>query len=146
MFQLRIEDARTFLSLIAPEVSGQLDCIENQLRPVWEQEAHEQAARPLPHRAGDLLWRSSAGWAVCLEDSNGGENTSSPFMLGPTANPLVCDPVMVTALVFALRMKSRVSGSASIRTLSPARISGPDSGSKDGPNVRLLGAGLEQMP
>jgi hypothetical protein len=34
LFQLRIEDARAFLSLVAPEVSGLLDCIENQLRPV----------------------------------------------------------------------------------------------------------------
>ena len=74
LFQLRIEDARAFLSLVAPEVSGLLDCIENQLRPVWEQEAREQAARPLQHRVGDLLWRSSAGWAVCVEDTNGGEN------------------------------------------------------------------------
>jgi HKD family nuclease len=74
LFHLRIEDARAFLSLVAPEVSELLDCIESQLRPVWEQEKHEQAARALPHRAGDLLWRSSAGWAVCLEDTNGGEN------------------------------------------------------------------------
>jgi hypothetical protein len=28
----------------------------------------------MPHRVGDLLWRSSVGWAVCVEDTNGGEN------------------------------------------------------------------------
>lgn len=74
LVQLRIEDARAFLSVVAPEVSDLLDRIDNCLRPVWEQAALEQSKRPIAHRAGDLLWRPNAGWAVCLADSTAAEN------------------------------------------------------------------------
>jgi hypothetical protein len=72
--QSRIEDASAFLSAVAPVVSELLDCIENHLRPIWEQEAHEQAKRTLTYQVGDLLWRPSAGWAACLEEATGKEN------------------------------------------------------------------------
>ena len=66
--KLRIDDARSYLAIVAPAVSELLDRIEDQVRPVWEQEAHTQTNRPLTHRAGDLLWRANVGWAVCLAD------------------------------------------------------------------------------
>jgi HKD family nuclease len=74
LLQLRIEDARAFLSVVAPVVSELLDCIENHVRPLWEQEARAQTERTITYRAGDLLWRASAGWVVCLEDGTGNEN------------------------------------------------------------------------
>ena len=66
--QLRIEDARAFLAVVAPAVSELLGHIEGCVGPVWEKEAREQSARPITHRAGDLLWRANAGWAVCLAE------------------------------------------------------------------------------
>jgi hypothetical protein len=30
----------------------------------------EQVARRLNHKAGDLLWRDKAGWAICLENAD----------------------------------------------------------------------------
>ena len=72
--QFRIEDARAFLSVVAPVVSELLDRIEGCVRPVWEKEAREQCERPITHRAGDLLWRANAGWAACLENATGTDN------------------------------------------------------------------------
>ena len=72
--QFRIEDARAFLSVVAPVVSELLDCIENHVRPLWEKEARTQTERSITYRVGDLLWRASAGWAVCLEEATGIDN------------------------------------------------------------------------
>jgi hypothetical protein len=72
--KLRIEDARAYLSIVAPAVSELLDRIEDQIRPVWKQEAQAQADRSFTHRAGDLLWRENVGWALCLADVTGRES------------------------------------------------------------------------
>jgi len=74
LIQVRFEDARTFVSVVAPVISELLDCVEVHLRPLWEREALEQSKRSITYQAGDLLWRHSAGWAVCLVDTTGTEN------------------------------------------------------------------------
>ena len=65
--RIRIDDARKYVAEIAPAVSDLLGQIESLLRPMWETEMKEQVSRHLNHRAGDLLWREKAGWAICLE-------------------------------------------------------------------------------
>jgi hypothetical protein len=72
--QLRIDDARAYVSVVAPAVSELLDRIEDQLRPVWEQEARSQVERSTTHRVGDLFWRANVGWAVCLAEAIGRES------------------------------------------------------------------------
>jgi hypothetical protein len=67
--KIRIDDARSYLADIAPTVTRLLDEIESALKPVWEAEIHQQEARGITHKAGDLLWREKIGWAICLEDA-----------------------------------------------------------------------------
>jgi hypothetical protein len=68
--RIRIDDARKYVAEIAPSVSDLLAQIESLLRPIWEAEMKEQVARRLNHKAGDLLWRDKAGWAICLENAD----------------------------------------------------------------------------
>jgi hypothetical protein len=68
--RIRIDDARRYVAEIAPTVSELLCQIESLLRPMWETEIEEQVARRLNHKAGDLLWRDKAGWAICLENTD----------------------------------------------------------------------------
>ena len=42
--------------------------LEHALRPVWMSEICDQGARTITHKQGDLLWRDTVGWAVCLEE------------------------------------------------------------------------------
>lgn len=72
--QLRIDDAYRYLSVVAPEVSALLDCLENELRPIWEREAVQQVERQIAHQIGDLLWRANVGWAVCLAEATGSDS------------------------------------------------------------------------
>lgn len=69
--QLRIDGARSYLAIVAPETSKLLDCIELEIRPVWEQEARAQMERSITHHVGDWLWRANVGWAICLADASG---------------------------------------------------------------------------
>jgi hypothetical protein len=68
--RIRIDDARKYVAEIAPTVSDLLGQIESLLRPMWETEINEQVSRRLNHKAGDLLWRDKAGWAICLENTD----------------------------------------------------------------------------
>jgi hypothetical protein len=68
--QLRIEDARSYLSVVAPETSRLLDSIEQEIQPVWELEARSQFERTTMHHVGDWLWRANVGWAICLADAD----------------------------------------------------------------------------
>ena len=68
--RIRIDDARKYVAEIAPAVSVLLGQIESLLRPIWETEIKEQVAQRLNHKAGDLLWRDKAGWAICLENTD----------------------------------------------------------------------------
>jgi hypothetical protein len=68
--RIRIDDARKYVAEIAPAVSELLGQIESLLRTIWEVEMKEQVARRLNHKAGDLLWRDKAGWAICLENTD----------------------------------------------------------------------------
>ena len=72
--QLRIDDARSYLSVVAPETSKLLDSIEDEIRPLWEEEARSQIAKSMTHHEGDWLWRANVGWAVCLVDTGSREN------------------------------------------------------------------------
>lgn len=72
--QLRIQDARSYLSVVAPETSRLLDNIEQEIRPVWEQEARSQFERTTIHHVGDWLWRANVGWAICLADAGNRDN------------------------------------------------------------------------
>jgi hypothetical protein len=68
---LRIDDAHRYVSAVAPEVSSLLDCVEDELKPLWQHEAAQQAERKITHRVGDSLWRPNVGWAVCLAEATG---------------------------------------------------------------------------
>jgi len=68
--RIRIDDARKYVSEVAPKVSGLFDQIEALLSPIWEEELHDQVARQIKHKVGDLMWRDNSGWAICLEDSD----------------------------------------------------------------------------
>ena len=72
--QLRIDEACSYLAVVAPETCRLLDSIENEIRPVWEQEAQSQIAKSMTHHAGDWLWRANVGWAICLLDAVSREN------------------------------------------------------------------------
>jgi hypothetical protein len=72
--QLRIDDARCYLSVVAPETSKLLDSIEDEIRPLWEEGARSQIAKSMTHHEGDWLWRANVGWAVCLVDAVSREN------------------------------------------------------------------------
>jgi hypothetical protein len=74
--KIRIEDARRYLAEVAPAVSRLLGEIEEFLRPLWEQEARDQATRKITREIGDLLWRDNVGWAICLNKvrSDDGQN------------------------------------------------------------------------
>lgn len=67
--KIRIEDAQTYITEIAPRVSRLLDDIEGLLAPIWNAEMHDQTDRSLTHKVGDLLWRENVGWAICLADT-----------------------------------------------------------------------------
>lgn len=64
--KIRIEDARSYLAEVAPNVTRLLNQIESLLGPIWEAEMHTQIDRRITHKVGDLLWREKVGWAVCL--------------------------------------------------------------------------------
>lgn len=66
--KIRIEDAKAYVADVAPTISRLLGEIEHALRPVWQPETHDQGARAITHKQGDLLWRDNVGWAVCLEE------------------------------------------------------------------------------
>jgi len=68
--RIRIDNAGKYVSEVAPKVSGLFDQIEALLRPIWEEELHDQVARQIKHKVGDLMWRDNSGWAICLEDSD----------------------------------------------------------------------------
>jgi hypothetical protein len=67
--KIRIEDAKAYVTDVAPKVSRLLGEIERALRQVWDSEMREQGARSITHKHGDLLWRDKVGWAVCLEET-----------------------------------------------------------------------------
>jgi hypothetical protein len=67
--RIRIEDAQTYITEIAPKVSRLLDDIEGLLAPIWNAEMQDQTDRSLTHKVGDLLWRENVGWAICLADT-----------------------------------------------------------------------------
>ncbi len=64
--KLRIEDARSYVALVAPSVNRLLGELESTLLPMWESEMRGQGDRRIVHEVGDLLWRKGVGWAVCL--------------------------------------------------------------------------------
>lgn len=67
--KIRIEDAKAYVTDVAPTANRLLGEIENTLRPVWGLEMRDQGARAITHKQGDLLWRDKVGWAVCLEET-----------------------------------------------------------------------------
>ena len=67
--KISIEDAKAYVTDVAPRVNRLLGEIEHTLQPVWESELHHQEAHTITHRQGDLLWRDNVGWAVCLKDT-----------------------------------------------------------------------------
>ncbi len=67
--KIRIEDAQAYVTEIAPRVSRLLNEIESLLAPVWNAEMRDQTDRSITHKVGDLLWRQSVGWAICLADT-----------------------------------------------------------------------------
>ena len=69
--RLRIDDARNYVSFVAPEVSDLLDRIENELGSVWQREAGLQVERWITHQIGDSMWRANVGWAVCIAEATG---------------------------------------------------------------------------
>jgi hypothetical protein len=73
---VKIDDARAYVSVVAPRVSELLDRIESDFRSVWQQEAGSQVERRITHRIRDLMWRANVGWAVCLAESMGRESVS----------------------------------------------------------------------
>lgn len=61
-----IDEARSYVTEIAPVVTRLLTEIDIVLVPVWEACLHDQMARSIGHKTGDFLWRENIGWAVCL--------------------------------------------------------------------------------
>jgi hypothetical protein len=72
--KIRIDDARSFLAVVAPTATRLLNQIEDVLRPSWEAEIRAQTGRSMAHRTGDLLWREGVGWAICLADASAGSD------------------------------------------------------------------------
>jgi hypothetical protein len=73
---MKIDDARTYVSIVAPKVSELLDSIESDLGSIWQQETSSQVERRITHRIGDLLWRANVGWGVCFAESAGSGSIS----------------------------------------------------------------------
>jgi hypothetical protein len=67
--KIRIEDAKSYVTHVAPTVIRLLWEIEGTLLPVWESEMRGQSERGITHELGDLLWREKVGWAVCLAET-----------------------------------------------------------------------------
>jgi hypothetical protein len=67
--KIRVEDARAYITEVAPKVSRLLQEIEDLLAPIWNAEMHDQTDRSITHKVGDLLWRENVGWAICLADT-----------------------------------------------------------------------------
>jgi hypothetical protein len=63
-----IEDARRYITEVAPAAEELLRRIETALRPIWEEVVRGQVARHITHRVGDLLWRDGSGWATSLSE------------------------------------------------------------------------------
>jgi hypothetical protein len=64
--KIRIDDARSYLAGVAPNVTSLLDQLDSELRQVWTLELQRQGERSITHKPGDLLWRDKVGWAICL--------------------------------------------------------------------------------
>ncbi len=79
--KLKIDDARKYVSEVAPVVTASLDELETRLGRIWETEMQDQTDRRITHQAGDLLWRPSAGWAICLENAKADRNGSMAVRL-----------------------------------------------------------------
>lgn len=69
--KLKIDDAKSYISIVAPEASRLLDCIECAILPAWKQEAQLQIEQPIKYHIGDWLWRANVGWAICLAEAVG---------------------------------------------------------------------------
>ena len=69
--KIRIDEARTYVTELAPVVTRLLTEIDIVLVPVWEACLRDQLARSIGHKIGDFLWRENVGWAVCLIASDG---------------------------------------------------------------------------
>ena len=64
--KIRIDDARSYLADVSPNVTQLFKEIEGELGQVWERELRQQGERGITHKVGDLLWREKSGWAICL--------------------------------------------------------------------------------
>jgi hypothetical protein len=62
----RVENAYESVTKIAPMATQLLDEVEACVLPVWEAEKNVQTSRSLTPNSGDILWRHSVGWALCL--------------------------------------------------------------------------------
>ncbi len=67
--KIKIEDAQSYITKIAPNVSRLLNEVEGLLAPIWISDMQDQTDRAITHKVGDLLWRENAGWAICLVDT-----------------------------------------------------------------------------
>lgn len=85
--QLRIDNAKQYVTAVAPKVNQLLGEIEEHMQSVWVAEADVQAEKQTLHQVGDLLWRAQVGWAICLDgDSFGRKETQHVQLNGCERN------------------------------------------------------------
>jgi len=78
---IRLESAQTYVAVVAPTATKILNDLEEDLRPIWKEEVRRQNDNAITHRVGDLLWRDSVGWAVCLRETQNVANQPIPVRL-----------------------------------------------------------------
>jgi hypothetical protein len=67
--KLRVKGAKQLFAIASPKAIKSLEALEGRLHPIWDEMTQLQAGRSISHRRGDLLWRLSSGWVVCIADT-----------------------------------------------------------------------------